>query len=170
MAERSNATINPRIDTALRDQLVQFCKDQATTQSAVVEEALRRFLNGEVSEDRDRLLMQRLLEFDIRLTKQTEGIDQMAAAITEQQDTLAKTVPMLGAIISILEEQTKEKEVAVVDWDELYRDDPMMQPGPPEGELLADLAPLPTMPVRPIPTLPAKAGWVRRIFGARRTP
>jgi hypothetical protein len=150
--------------------LLQFCKDQGTTQGAVVEEALRRFMGGEVSEDRDRLLIHRLLEVDLRLEKQTETLTQMAASITDQQATLEKIVPLLGAIISTLEEQTKEKEVVVADWDELYKDDPLMQPGPPEGELLADLSPLPTMPVRPVPAIPQPEGWFRRLFGARRTP
>jgi hypothetical protein len=170
MAESKSVPINPRIDGALREQLVQFCKEQGTAQGPVVEEALRRFLGGDVAENRDRLLMERLLEFDIRLTKQTEGIMQMAESITTQQATLEKMIPLLGAIISTLEEQTKEKEVAVVDWDELYKDDPLMQPGPPEGELLADLPPLPTMPQRPVPAPPKPKGWLKGLFDGRRTP
>jgi hypothetical protein len=170
MADSKSVPINPRIDIALREQLVQFCKDQGTAQGAVVEEALRRFLGGDVHEDRDRLLMHRLLEVDLRLEKQTEGITQMAESITAQQETLEKMIPLLGAIISTLEEQAKEKEVAVADWDALYKDDPLMQPGPPEGELLAELTPLPTMPVRPVPAPPQPEGWLKRLFGTRRTP
>jgi hypothetical protein len=169
MAESKSAPINPRIDIAIREQLVQFCKEQGASQGAVVEEALRRFLGGDVHEDRDRLLMQRLLEFDVRLEKQTEALTQMAASITTQQETLEKMIPLLGAIISTLEEQAKEKEVAVADWDELYKDDPLMQPGPPEGELLADLPPLSTMPQRPVPAPPKPKGWLKGLFGARRT-
>jgi hypothetical protein len=170
MADSKTEQINPRIATAIREQLLQFCKDQGTSQGAVVEEALRRFLGGEGQEDRDRLLMTRLLEFDVRLEKQTAGITQMAETITAQQETLEKMIPLLGAIITTLEEQTKEKEVPVVDWDELYKDDPLMQAGPPEGELVAGLPELPTMPVRPVPASLPPVGWLRRLFGSRRTP
>jgi uncharacterized coiled-coil protein SlyX len=170
VAEEKVQQIYPRIGQEVRQQLMDFCQEQGTTQGAVVEEALRRFLSGNVSEDRDRLLMERLLEFDIRLTKQTEGIMEMVASITEQQGTLEKIIPLLGAIISTLEEQTKEKAVAVVDWDELYKDDPLMQPGPPEGELLADLPRLDTMPQRPAPSPPTQAHWLLRLCGVRRIP
>jgi hypothetical protein len=169
-SEQKSVPINPRIDVALREQLVLFCQEQGTAQGAVVEEALRRFLSGDVSEDRDRLLMQRLLEFDVRLEKQTEGMTQMAESITAQQASLEKMIPLLGAIISTLEEQAKEQEVPVVDWEQLYKDDPLMQPGPPEGELLANLGPLDTMPRRPVPPPAPLRGWLQRFFGARRTP
>jgi hypothetical protein len=170
MADSKSEQINPRIAIAIREQLVQFCKDQGTSQGAVVEEALRRFLGGEVHEDRDRLLMQRLLEFDLRLEKHTEGITQMAETLNAQQETLGKMVGLLGAIIATLEEQTKEKEVAVADWDELYKDDPLMQAGPPEGELVARLTELPTRPVHPLPSPPQRVGWWGRLFSPRRTP
>ena len=58
----------------------------------------------------------------------------------------------------------------MVDWDELYKDDPLMQPGPPEGELLANLEPLPTMPQRPEPRTPEAHGVALAPFGAGRTP
>jgi hypothetical protein len=167
MAEGQIKQIYPRIGDDVRQQLMDFCKEQGASQGAVVEEALRRFLGGEVREHLDRLLMQRLLEFDVRLQQHTEGITQMADTLNAQQETLGKIIPLLGAIIATLEEQTKEKEVPVADWDDLYKDDPDMQPGPPEGELVAE-ADLTTLPAPQDPIQPV--GWYERLFGPRRTP
>ena len=107
----------------------------------------------------------------IRLTKQTEGIMQMAESILRSKETLeTKLIPLLGSILSTLEGRPKRKRWPWLDWDELYKDDPLMQPGPPEGELLANLEPLPTMPQRPEPAPPKPTGWLRASLVPGRTP
>ena len=64
---------------------MQFVKSR-TAQGPSWKKPSGGFWVGMCSEDRDRLLMERLLEFDIRLTKQTEGIMQMAESIRAARD------------------------------------------------------------------------------------
>jgi hypothetical protein len=90
-----------------------------------------------VASDRDALMLEKLA-----------GIEQAIEGL----------VPLLAKIVTQLETQTEKQQVPIATYAHLYA---LPEPGPPEGELVADAAHLAA--ARPV-------GWVRRFFLKRTAP
>ena len=164
MAERKS--ISPRIRADLWQQLQTAVKDQGCTQGDVIEAALEAYWQGDKDGGSLQLVMERLADLDQGLRELTTGVLTLGQGLSSNLMTLEEGVagltPLLEKIVDILAEQTKEALPPVADDDQLYKDDPLMQPGPEEGELVAETTPPlpPADPARPV-------GWWGRRFPKR---
>ena len=95
------------------------------------------------------------------LQKLTQVEAAMHQHLGEAQQTLRGMVQLLEAIIAHLETAAVKPEVPMATYEAMYEAEHPIIPGPPEGELVADV--LPQVSERPV-------GWWGRLFTTRETP
>jgi hypothetical protein len=99
----------------------------------------------------DALLLQKLTQVEAAMSQQH----------TEVQQTLMGMVQLLEAIIVHLEASAAAPAPPIASYEAMYEAEHPIIPGPPEGELVADV--LPQTAERPV-------GWWGRLFTTRETP
>ena len=144
MAE-TREQINPKVGATTKTLLLTYCQEKHTTQSDVVEAALRTFLQPKEGDD----LAMVMLPLLHGIAAKQDALEQGVAAL----------VPLLATIVERLEGQKTEAAVPMARYDQMY----------------AELRPVPAPEVvEEPPAVPASlapaAGWLGRLFPSRPTP
>jgi len=135
MAE-TREQINPKVGATTKTLLLTYCQEKHTTQSDVVEAALRTFLQPKEGDDLAMVMLQLLHG----IAANQEALEQGVAAL----------VPLLATIVERLEGQKTEAAVPIASYDQMY------------AELRPELAPAVVEVPSAMPEPPARA---LRIFG-----
>jgi hypothetical protein len=144
MAE-ARAQINAKVVPATKALLLTYCQEKHTTQSDVVEAALRTFLQPKEGDDLTMVMLQLL-----------HGIAEKQATLEQGVGAL---VPLLTSIVERLEDAKVEPAVPIARYDQMYE---ALRPAPPPDAVEVP----PAVPPAPVPAV----GWWGRVFAPRTAP
>ena len=137
--------INPKVAPATKALLLTYCQEKHTTQSEVVEAALRTFLHPKEGDDLAMVMLQLLHG----IAAKQETLEQGVAAL----------VPLLATIVERLEDAKVEPAVPIARYDQMYE---ALRPASPPDAVEVP----PAVPPAPVPAV----GWWGRVFAPRTAP